>query len=198
MMRGPSPSCRRHLQTRAASLVAGASVALAASGCSRKDSPAPQAVAPPSASASPASSAQAAAPAPSAAPTSWCAGAWAGTYRAAPHHIELPTNRGGIPEWKADDGKAFVGPGTIELTCAADGIVTGSLHGALGEQEIRGASDDTSLHARLVPKSATPPGFSGTVALVRAGAEVSGDLQASTADGRVARTAAVTLTRRGD
>jgi hypothetical protein len=171
---------------------------MAASGCSHKENPTPQAVAPSSATAPSASAAQTAAPTPSSAQRSWCAGAWAGTYRAAPHHIELPTNRGGIPEWKADDGKAFVGPGTVELTCAEDGTVTGSLHGALGEHEIRGLSDDASLHARLVPKSTTPPGFSGTVALTRTGTEVTGDLQASTPDGRVARTAAVTLTKRGE
>lgn len=174
------------------------SFALAPSGCSRKENPAPQVVAHPSATVPSGSAAQAAAPAPSSAQKSWCAGAWAGTYRAAPHHIDLPTNRGGIPEWKADDGKAFVGPGTIELTCAEDGTVTGSLHGVLGEHDIRGVSDDASLQARLVPKPTTPPGFSGTVALARTGTEVTGDLQASTPDGRVARTAAVTLTKRGE
>jgi hypothetical protein len=68
----------------------------------------------------------------------------------------------------------------------------------LGEQEIRGETDESALHARLVPKAATPPVFSGTVTLSRTGAEVTGDLRASTPDGRVARTAAVTLTRRAE
>jgi hypothetical protein len=193
-----SPVLRRRRRHSATALIAAACVAVASSSCSRKENPTPQAIAPPSAVAPSASAAQAAALASSAAQKSWCAGAWAGTYRAAAHRIELPTNRGGIPEWKADDGKAFVGPGTIELTCAEDGTVTGSTQGALGEHEIRGASDETSLHARFVPKSTTPPGLSGTVALTRAGAEVTGDLQASTPDGRVARTATVTLSKRGE
>jgi hypothetical protein len=192
-----SPVRRRYAQDSAAALIAVVSVAMTF-GCSRKENPTPQAVVAPSATEPSASAATTAAPVASSTQKSWCAGTWAGTYRAAPHRIELPTSRGGIPEWKADDGKAFVGPGTIELTCAEDGTVAGLLHGALGEQEIRGASDEAFLHARLVPKSTTPPGFSGTVALARAGAEVTGDLQASTPDGRVARTAAVTLTKRGE
>jgi hypothetical protein len=189
-----SPVPRRRARWRAAELVAIASVVWIGAGCSRKEKPAPDAVATTSAAAPSASAAQAGAPVPSR--KSWFAGAWTGTYRAAVHHIDLPTNRGGIPEWKVDDGKAFVGAGTLELTCAEDGTVAGSSKGALGEQDIRGEFDEASMHARLVPKSTAPPVFTGTFAVSRAGTEVTGELQASTLDGRIARTAVVSLTRR--
>jgi hypothetical protein len=191
-----SPVPRRRAGWWAAELVAIASVVWIGAGCSCKEKPAPNPVATASAGAPSASAAQAGAPVPSAARKSWFAGAWTGTYRAAAHHIDLPTNRGGIPEWKADDGKAFVGAGSLELTCAEDGTVTGSSKGALGEQDIRGEFDEASVHARLVPKSTVPPVFTGTFAVSRAGTEVTGELQASTADGRIARTAVVSLTRR--
>jgi len=129
------------------------------------------------------------------APSVWCAGKWTGTYRAAAHRIDLPTNLGGIPEWKVDDGKAYVGPGTIEIACADDGTVSGSLHGALGEHELRGDADDRALHARLVPLTAGSSAMSGTLTASKTGTDVTGDLSASTADGHVARTATVTLAR---
>lgn len=185
---------------RAARLIAVLSCGVIPLACGRNKAPtvesAPQSA---TAGAAPASAPQPSAEVPSGPRRAWCAGAWTGTYRAAALRIELPTNRGGIPEWKADDGKSFTGPGTIELTCADDGTVTGAAHGALGEHEIRGDTGDDSLHARLVPKSTTsPPAFSGTVTLSRSGTSVTGDLRASTSDGHVARSAAVTMTRTGE
>lgn len=151
------------------------------------------------ASASASSSPSAAKPASSGAPTGsrpvWFAGTWTGTYRAAPHRIDLGTDRGGIPEWKVDDGKAYVGPGAIEIACANDGTVSGSLHGSLGEQELHGESDDQALSARFVPRGAGPMAISGTLTVSRTGSDVTGELSASTADGHIARTASVTLTR---
>ena len=125
---------------------------------------------------------------------SWFAGEWTGSYQAAAHLIDLPPARGGIPDWKADDGKSFVGPGTLELACADDGTVSGLLHGALGEQEIRGESDDQWLHARLVPRGSRPS-LAGTLTLSRADGDIKGDLSASSADGHLVRTATVTISR---
>lgn len=181
-------------------LVAVVSCAVIQVAC-RRDRAAPFEATSPSASVSgaPASAPPPSAVAPSGDRKAWCAGAWTGTYRASAIHIELPTSRGGIPEWKADDGKAFTGAGTIELKCADDGTVTGSAHGALGEHEIRGDTGDESLHARLVPTStAKPPAFSGTLTLTHTDGAVTGDLRASTPDGHVARSAAVTMSRSGE
>jgi hypothetical protein len=193
-----APSERRAARCSAALLVVVASGVSVVSGCSRKERSEAEARARASGTAPSASAPSAALPLPSASAKSWCAGTWTGTYKAVANRIDLPTNRGGIPEWKADDTKAFTGPGTIELTCADDGSVTGTAKGALGEQEIRGEAEETSLHARLVPKSAVPPAFSGTVALSHTAAEVMGDLRASTPDGHVARTATVSLTKRSE
>lgn len=138
-----------------------------------------------------------AAPVPSAAPShraaAWFSGTWRGSYATVLHRMDLPTNHGGIPEWKADDGKAYVGPGSIDLGCTEDGTVTGSLHGALGEQELRGEADDQTLRARILPKST--PSFAGTLQVSRADAGAAGELHASTPDGHVARRGTVSLAR---
>jgi hypothetical protein len=132
---------------------------------------------------------------PVAAETSWCSGSWTGTYKSAAKRMDLPTERGGIPDWKVDDGKAFVGPGTLELVCAGDGTVTGQVRGVLGEQDLRGTASGDAIFARLVPRGAAAPNFSGTLTFARKGSDVAGDLQASSADGHVLRTATVTLTK---
>lgn len=191
-----TPVAGRRVHRRALAL---SFVVLVPSACSRRDAGASNETAPPVPSAAapsaeaPPASARAAVPA--AAPSSWFAGTWTGTYKASAHRIDLPTERGGIPDWKTDDGKAFVGTGTLELTCSEDGIVSGSARGVLGEQDVTGEAAGDSLQARLVPRAAGRTAFAGTFSVSRAGADGTGDLRASSSDGRVARTASVVLTR---
>lgn len=125
----------------------------------------------------------------------WYAGAWTGTYQSAPHHIELPPKQGGLPEWKVDDPKRGVGNGTLTLTAQADGTVVGSSTGALGEHVVRGAFDGDAFTAQLVPKATDGSGFAGTVVGHRDEDRIVGTLQASSTDGRLARSGTVTLTK---
>jgi hypothetical protein len=152
----------------------------------------------PSASSRPVEALHSSASAPALPPSAWFTGSWAGSYQATAHRIVLPTDHGGIPDWKADDGKAFVGSGTLELACGADGTVSGSARGPLGEQDVRGESTGDSLQARLVPRSGAQTAFAGTLTASRSGSDVTGDLRAASTDGRIARTGSVTLTKRAE
>jgi hypothetical protein len=188
-------TARERTRRRRAGIVIFASLA-SQNGCAKHDASGARAEA--SRAASSASAGLTTAPPSASAPSArstWFAGEWTGTYRAAAHRIDLPTNRGGIPEWKIDDGKAYVGPGTVEIHCGTDGTVSGKLHGSLGDQDLLGDADDQSLHARILPNGTAPSALAGTLTMTRSGADVAGDLSASTADGRLARTATLNLTR---
>jgi hypothetical protein len=78
------------------------------------------------------------------------AGAWEGKYEAKKGRVDMPKNIKDDAR-NADDGKAASGPGTVELTIAADGEVTGKSHGALGAAGVRGMIDGKMLRASFVP-----------------------------------------------
>jgi hypothetical protein len=141
-----------------------------------------------SASAAPAASA---APVASAAPKPWFEGGWQGAYQAELHRIELPV--GGVKEWKKDDGSAASGAGTLSLTAAADGSVTGSAKGPLGEHQVSGRVEGDTVALSLVPAAAD--GFRGTILAAKAPEGIKGTLQASSGDSLTVRKANVTLSK---
>lgn len=125
----------------------------------------------------------------------WYAGTWTGSYEAAKHHIDLSTKIGGLPEWAADEGASGTGKGSVRLTPDATGAATGSVEGPLGPAALEGAFDGDVLAVRFYPKSADRSGFSGVLVARREGERLTGSLDAATSDGRVARTAKITLER---
>jgi hypothetical protein len=126
---------------------------------------------------------------------SWYAGTWTGTYEAAKHHIDLPAKIGGLPEWAADEGARGTGKGSVRLTPDSTGAATGSVEGPLGPAVLEGAFDGDVLALRFYPKNAERSGFSGVLIARRDGERLTGSLDAATTDGRVARTAQITLER---
>ncbi len=143
------------------------------------------------ASAAPLASAAAAPTASAAGAGAWFVGAWHGAFQAELFRLEVPI--GGVKEWKADDGKLASGEGKLALQVAADGCVTGTASGALGELSVVGHVDGD--RATLTLASSQPDGFHGVILASQTSAGMSGTLSASTGDSLRARQAKVTLAR---
>jgi hypothetical protein len=138
----------------------------------------------------------AASAAPPAPPTGSAAGgSWSGSYDSVAHRLELPPKLGGLPVWKIDDGKRGAGHGKIMITVQADGTVSGTATGPLGDEAVRGAIEGGAFSARLVPSSTDLPGYSGTLVGHRDGDHLTGTLAAASSDGVVAREGTLTLAR---
>ena len=148
-----------------------------------KSEPAPPASGTPVASAS-------AAPAP-AAQKPWFEGAWHGTFSAELFRIELPA--GGVKEWKTDDGKQASGAGELSFEVSADGTVSGTGKGALGELSVSGRIDGDRAALSLSPVAVG--GFQGVVLAARSADGLKGTLSASSGDSLQVRRADVTLSR---
>ena len=132
-------------------------LALAACESGPDKSPPPRPTAPASVPASASASAPGSAPASASAPTpvaapgaeSAFAGAWEGAFDAKKGTVELP------PKVKdkglaADDGKALIGAGTIELAIGKNGEVRGRGKGALGPLTINGTVDGEMIRAQVM------------------------------------------------
>jgi hypothetical protein len=158
---------------------------LLATACQRSPSSEPAPAAAPSASAA------ASAAAPAAPAKAWYEGAWQGAYQAELFRVEVPV--GGVKEWKQDDGKRASGPGQLSLQVSADGSVTGTATGPLGELGVAGRVDGD--RAALTLSSATADGFHGVVLASRTPSGMQGTLSASSADSLQVRSASVTLAR---
>ncbi len=129
-----------------------------------------------------------AAPAP---PKAWFEGAWQGSFQAELFRIELAV--GGVKEWKKDDGSQASGQGKLSLQAAADGSVTGTATGALGELAVSGRVDGD--RAALTLSSATPDGFHGVILAAQSPDGMKGTLNASSGNSLQVRQASVTLAR---
>ena len=121
----------------------------------------------------------------------WFEGSWQGAFQAELFRVELPV--GGVKEWKQDDGKQASGEGKLSLEAAADGGVTGTAIGALGELSVAGRIDGD--RAALTLTSARPDGFHGVILASQTPDGLKGTLSASSADSLQVRQASVTLTR---
>jgi hypothetical protein len=158
---------------------------LSATACQQAPKPTPTATTP---SALASSSASAAVPAPA---KPWFEGAWQGVFRAELFRIELSV--GGVKEWKQDDGKQASGEGTLTLQAAADGTVTGTAHGALGDLSVAGRADGDRVALTL--SAADASGFHGLILASQTPEGMKGTLNASSGDSLQVRQASVTLTR---
>jgi hypothetical protein len=159
---------------------------------------APVASTAPLASASAASSATAsssaiAAPGEGDAPA-WAVGTWKGKFDAQRWTMSTSEKQGGSLGWKKDDGKQGVGPGEIEVTIDARGVVSGTLSGALGALTVSGGVESEVVTATLAPTGADEAAsFSGSLRLERSGDALSGTLKASSGDSLRAREAKLSL-----
>ncbi len=141
-----------------------------------------------SASAAPLASASAA-PAGPAKP--WYEGAWQGTYRAELSRLE--TAAGGLKAWKEDDGSKASGEGKLSIEAAADGTVSGTASGPLGEHTVSGKVEEDRVALSLTPVD--PHGYRGVILASQRGEAIEGDLTCATGDGLSARKGAITLAR---
>ncbi|MBK8252799.1 MAG: hypothetical protein IPK82_09040 [Polyangiaceae bacterium] len=93
----------------------------------------------------------------SAAAPSDVTGVWESTYDAKKGLVGMPV---GVPDplRKADDGRSYTGSGTVTITVAASGDVTGKSYGALGLASVRGKIDGKMLRTSFVPDDALAPG----------------------------------------
>jgi hypothetical protein len=164
-------------------------VVLTLIGCQAKPDPGPAATGSAAPAREPASASASAAP-PAAAKT-WYEGAWQGAYKAELFRIE--TAAGGIKAWKEDDGAKASGEGKLSIEASADGTVSGSASGPLGEHVVSGKVDGDRLALSLIPKE--PSGFRGVILAQQADGGMQGMLNASTGDSLAARKASVTLAR---
>jgi hypothetical protein len=163
-------------------------VVLLASSCKKSE----QAPAP-----APAGSQGAAAPSAAAAPAArkpWYEGSWAGTYKSERHVMDVAV--GAPRQWSKDDGSKAAGDGTLELSVAADGVVSGSAKGPLGTHSLRGRADEQGLNVELVPEPQEVEAFRGVLQTQRSGENLTGELRASSGDSLVVRKAAVTLSKK--
>lgn len=177
--------------------LAGIAMGLALMACNKGSSssqPAASGSAPvASAPASAAASGSAAAPAGSgsAAATADAKGL-AGEYTAKKATIEPPEK---VPDvtWKKDTGDKMVGPGKLELK-VADGMVSGTASGALGDQIVAGTFDGKELKFSLIPKDhQAPEAMSGTGVGEMGASGITGTLRCAGKDGVVVREATFEL-----
>lgn len=121
----------------------------------------------------------------------WFEGAWQGRFQA--ELLRIETAAGGVKEWKLDDGKPASGPGRIELAVTADGTVSGSASGALGELAVTGQVEADRVALTLA--SALPDGFHGFALASQSPEGMQGTLNASSADSLQVRQAKLSFTR---
>ena len=125
----------------------------------------------------------------------WFVGAWQGSFQAELFRIEVPA--GSVKAWKDDDGKQASGEGKLSLQVAADGSVSGTASGALGELTVVGHVDGDRATLTLTSASGQPDGFHGVILASQTPEGMAGTLSASTGDSLRARQAKVTLARGG-
>jgi hypothetical protein len=156
-------------------------------GCEKKTTPAP-----PTAASTHSPSVASAASAPSAAAAQTkndLVGSFMGKYSAKAFQIEVENS--GVREWKKNEGKAGVGDGNLKLQVADDGVVSGSVDGALGTLLANGKLDGSTLKADLRPSEGD--GFRGLLVAEKQGSGFHGNIRASTGDSLNVRVASFEL-----
>lgn len=123
-------------------------------------------------------------------------GAWEGRYDAKKGTVTLP------PKVKdkqidADTGKAWTGPGTIELTVKPEGDVRGVGRGSLGKWTISGRVEKGLLRAALWPEDPrAPDAMTGVLTGTFEDDAIHAELRVAGPDGTVVRESAVELERK--
>jgi hypothetical protein len=172
--------------------LAAAALTCALGGCGKA---APTEEAKPAACATP-SAAPLANHAPSAAEKPTSGGRYEGTFEVKRHAPGLSTKQGAPAAWEKDDGKLLAGTGQLRLEIAADGTVTGTANGALGELSLRGRLEQETLRATLHNSASDPTLIqNGVLMATLSGKSLTGTLRAATGDGLLQREATVTLSK---
>lgn len=126
-------------------------------------------------------------------PDSPHAGTWQGSYKAVKGTVTVPP---GVryKSWEDDKEEEYMGEGRVTLAVAADGVVSGSAKGALGEQTIAGQIDGDTLRTAL---QATDPkgGMSGILTGALKGSKIEAELRVSDSQGNIVRRSEVTFSR---
>jgi hypothetical protein len=120
-------------------------------------------------------------------------GSWIGSYETAKGKVDVPAGVS-YPIWTKDDGTLHSGKGTVELTVAADGVVSGKVDGALGALTVAGVVESDWLRAGLTP--AKPDGvnlMTGVLIGEVKGSQIDGSLRLANHDGSVVRVGKLTL-----
>lgn len=132
----------------------------------------------------------------SAAPTSHSplAGKWIASFEAKKAKVAQDPGVAD-PAWAKDDGSQVSGAGTIEITVAEDGTVSGKLSGSLGDGIITGMAEEKGVTGTFTPASTEASAMHGTFVLELASDKLTGTLRASSGDARVVRSAALSFSR---
>lgn len=143
--------------------------------------------------------AAASAPAPSAsgavasASKAATAGAFSGKYEAKASELYLPdTKEMKNVKWRGDESPDGLGAGTLSLSIAADGTVTGESTGPLGAMLVNGHADGDQIAASLLRKS-DDGGFTGTLHATQKAGALSGEMSLTRHDASVLRVATFEL-----
>lgn len=150
-------------------------------------------LAPKSSASSGASPAQSA----SAAPESMSfAGTWEGSYTAKKGTVELPSKVKDKTRSR-DDGATGIGPGTVTLTIAPDGELSGKLSGALGAATLRGTVEGDMVRASVFPDDpAAPTAMTGVLVGMRKEGVIRGEIRVAGPDASVVRESPIELKRK--
>jgi hypothetical protein len=128
-------------------------------------------------------------PTASSTPTATATGSFSGQYDAKASTVVVPNAK-----WKGDDdGKTGVGSGTMTLAIAADGSVTGTLEGALGDALLFGHADGATITGTMIPKTPSADSFYGTFVAEKKDGATKGKLMASRSNAGALREADFSL-----
>jgi hypothetical protein len=167
-----------------------------AGACNRSPSPSNTESATVAAAATPSSTSAVASSASTASEGPWYVGTWKGG-SAATRRVSTTTTKQGAPAaWEKDDALRLSGTINIEISVDANGDVTGSIKGSLGDLGLRGRIDGRELRAILVAKSDEPNQIQNGVLVLARDADadsLKGQLNAATGDALAMRQAEVRL-----
>lgn len=125
------------------------------------------------------------------------AGVWSGRFEAKKGAVGVPEGVA-YPVWEKEKGDDASGKGTLELTIAPDGEVTGQGRGALGAFVLRGRADDEMVRSGVTPSEPdTDDAMTGvfTAKEKEAGKTLEAKLQVAGGKGARVRTATFVLTK---
>jgi hypothetical protein len=128
-------------------------------------------------------------PTPTSSATPTTPGTLSGDYDSKASTVVVPNAK-----WKGDDdGKFGLGTGTMTLTLAADGSVTGTLSGALGDALLFGHADGATITGTMIPKTPGADSFYGTFVAEKKDNTAKGKLMASRSNAGALREADFSL-----
>lgn len=128
----------------------------------------------------------------------WTIGKWSASATTRATQLQLPGNQGVQIAWLKDKSQQHSGEVKLSLTLKAPGIVSGELSGALGTLDLAGVwPAQGPLHLELRPSHDGAEVFHGTLTLTWDAEKqrATGELRATSGDGRWLRSAELEVTR---